>query len=69
MEVENMNNNSNKTINFVIENQHIKEVNRNILKMMTDLSNFQIGNLFCLINSNIIYVLNFILNKIFSKNS
>lgn len=64
-----MNNNSNKTINFVIENQHIKEVNRNILKMMTDLSNFQIGNLFCLINSNIIYVLNFILNKIFSKNS
>lgn len=31
------------TINFVIENQQIKEVSKDLLKMMMDHSNFEIG--------------------------
>ena len=41
MEVENMNDNN--TINFVIENQQVKEVTKDLLKMMMDPSNFEIG--------------------------
>jgi hypothetical protein len=41
MEVENMN--EINTINFVIENQQVKEVSKDLLKMMMDPSNFEIG--------------------------
>jgi hypothetical protein len=41
MEVENSNDLN--TIKFVIENQQVKEVSRDLLKMMMDSSNFEIG--------------------------
>lgn len=41
MEVENVN--ELNTVNFVIENQQIREVSKDLLKMMMDPSNFEIG--------------------------
>jgi len=51
MEIENTNDMN--TIKFVIENQQVKEVSKDLLKMMMDSSNFEIGILTILLKFNI----------------